>query len=276
MRTDRRPWRGAGLWSGPTAMVFIHRGLVASCPGSHRLRRYAMTTTTSTAVVVYDPGLVDPEHVALEGFLGGYRGLTRDAYALDLRQFVAFCELGHLRLFEVRRSDIETFGRELKARGRATATIARRLCTITGFYRYAEEEGLIAHSPAVHVRRHRIDYESHVIGLDRNEVGALLVAGAQRTAGVRGDWGRNRGPRCRTRTSDAHHRSQGRKDRHDPARAAHRSRRRPGHRRTVRWPDLHGRGRPAPRPPRRSSHRPACRPPGRHRQADRPPHASTR
>lgn len=44
-----------------------------------------MTTTVSTAVVVYDPGLVDPEHIALAGFLGGYRGLIRDAYALDLR-----------------------------------------------------------------------------------------------------------------------------------------------------------------------------------------------
>jgi hypothetical protein len=38
-----------------------------------------MTPTASTAVVVYDPGLVDPEHVALARFLGGYRGLTRDA-----------------------------------------------------------------------------------------------------------------------------------------------------------------------------------------------------
>ena len=128
-----------------------------------------MTTIISTAVVVYDPGLVDPEHVALDGFLGGYRGLTRDAYALDLRQFVAFCGRRHLQLFEVRRSDIETFGRELEARGRATATIARRLCTVTASTRYAEEEGLIAHSPAVHVRRPRIDYESHAIGLDRNE-----------------------------------------------------------------------------------------------------------
>ncbi|MDQ2729782.1 MAG: tyrosine-type recombinase/integrase [Actinomycetota bacterium] len=135
-----------------------------------------MPTIASTAVVVYDPGRVDPEHVALAGFLGGYRGLTRDAYALDLRQFVAFCDQRHLRLFEVHRSDIETFGRELEAKGRATATIARRLCTVTGFYRYAAEEGLIAHSPAVHVRRPRIDYESHAIGLDRNKVGALLVA----------------------------------------------------------------------------------------------------
>lgn len=56
------------------------------------------------------------------------------------------------------------------------ATIARRLCAVTGFYRYAEEEALVAHSPAVHVRRPRIDYEFHAIGLDRNDVGALLVA----------------------------------------------------------------------------------------------------
>ena len=31
-------------------------------------------------------------------------------------------------------------------------------------------------SPALHVRRPRLDYESHATGLDRNEVGALLVA----------------------------------------------------------------------------------------------------
>jgi len=44
------------------------------------------------------------------------------------------------------------------------------------FYRYAEQEGLIAISPAVHVRRPRLDYESDATGLDRNEVGAMLVA----------------------------------------------------------------------------------------------------
>jgi len=50
------------------------------------------------------------------------------------------------------------------------------LCTVAGFYRYAEQEGLLERSPAAHVRRARLDYQSHATGLDRNEVGALLVA----------------------------------------------------------------------------------------------------
>ena len=38
------------------------------------------------------------------------------------------------------------------------------------------------HSPAAHVRRPRLDYESHATALDRNELGALLVAAGLGTA----------------------------------------------------------------------------------------------
>jgi integrase/recombinase XerD len=38
------------------------------------------------------------------------------------------------------------------------------------------EEDLLDHSPAAHVRRPRLDYDSHATGLDRNELGAMLVA----------------------------------------------------------------------------------------------------
>jgi site-specific recombinase XerD len=81
-----------------------------------------------------------------------------------------------LRLFQARRADIEFFARDLEALGRARATVTRRLSTVAGFYRYAVEEELLDHSPAAHVRRPRLDYESHAVGLDRNELGALLVA----------------------------------------------------------------------------------------------------
>ena len=47
---------------------------------------------------------------------------------------------------------------------------------MAGFYRYAVQEELLGHSPAAHVRRPRLDYESHATGLDRNELGAMLVA----------------------------------------------------------------------------------------------------
>jgi len=118
----------------------------------------------------------EPERLALAGFLAGYTGLTREAYALDLREYASWCQQHRLRLFQARRADIECFARDLEACGRSRATITRRLCTIAGFYRYAVEEELLEHSPAAHVRRPRLDYESHATGLDRNELGALLVA----------------------------------------------------------------------------------------------------
>jgi site-specific recombinase XerD len=134
------------------------------------------TTTPTTDVAVLGRQFADPERYALAAFLAGYRGLTRDAYALDLRQFIAWCEEHSLRPFAVRRADIECYARDLEECGRARATVAWRLCTVAGFYRYAEQEGLLERSPAVHVRRPRLDYESHATGLDRNEVGALPVS----------------------------------------------------------------------------------------------------
>jgi site-specific recombinase XerD len=135
-----------------------------------------MLESTGVLVCTRDELFTDPEALALSGFLAGYSGLTRDAYALDLRQYAAWLTGVGMRLFETRRVHIEAFARELEARGRARATVARRLGTITCFYRYAEQEGLIEHSPAVHVRRPKLDYESHAVGLDRNELGAMLVA----------------------------------------------------------------------------------------------------
>jgi site-specific recombinase XerD len=140
-----------------------------------------MTTTTSpAALVLAELVFSDQERLALAGFLAGYSGMTREAY--DLRQFTAWCYDRHLRLFAASRADIELFARELEAAGRARATVTRRLSTIAGLYKYAVEEVLLEHSPAAHVRRPRIDYESHAAGLDRNEVGALLVAAGLGTA----------------------------------------------------------------------------------------------
>ena len=45
-----------------------------------------MPVTTSTAVAVAEPVFANAQRLALAGFLAGYTRLTREAYALDLRQ----------------------------------------------------------------------------------------------------------------------------------------------------------------------------------------------
>ena len=115
------------------------------------------TAAPSTALATIQPAFTNAERLALAGFLADYRGLTRDAYALDLRQFTTWCRARSLALFSVRRADIEGFARDLDARGRPRATVTRRLCTIAGFCKYAVEEDLLEHSPAAHVRRPRAE-----------------------------------------------------------------------------------------------------------------------
>lgn len=134
------------------------------------------STPTSAVVAIPEPVFTSQERLALAGSLAGYTGPTRDAYALDLRQYATWCHQRHVRLLEARRADIECFARDLEAKGRARATVTRRRCTIAGFCRYAVEEDLLDHSPAAHARRPRLDYDSHATGLDRNELGAMLVA----------------------------------------------------------------------------------------------------
>ena len=79
--------------------------------------------TASTSLIPNQPAFTDAERFALAGYLAGYRGLTREAYTLDLRQFTGWCRARSVPLFSVRRADIETFAPELGGRGRARATV---------------------------------------------------------------------------------------------------------------------------------------------------------
>jgi hypothetical protein len=111
-----------------------------------------MTTTTperatGVLVPVAEPPFSVGERQALAGFPSGYSDLTRDAYALDLSQYSSWSEVHGLHLFTAKRS-IESFRGEMETRGRARATVARRLCTIAGFYRNTVEEDVLEHSPA--------------------------------------------------------------------------------------------------------------------------------
>lgn len=135
--------------------------------------------TTTPVISVELVGIEDPldvgERAAIAGFLAGYTGNTLTSYTTDLRLFAQWCTNNDLRLFDVRRAHLEIFGRQMEADGRMRSTVARRLSTLGSFYRYCHVEGILERNPAANVRRPKVDVESRTLGLDRNELGALLV-----------------------------------------------------------------------------------------------------
>jgi integrase/recombinase XerD len=80
-------------------------------------------------------------------FLLGYRDRTRAAYQADLRDFRAWCARAGIGLLGVHRSHIEAYMRQLEQARRSRATVARRLATLSGFYRYAVQEGARSPTP---------------------------------------------------------------------------------------------------------------------------------
>jgi integrase/recombinase XerD len=112
----------------------------------------------------------------ITGFVLGYGDRTRAAYLADLRDFHAWCARIGIGLLAAHRGHIEAYIRALEQAGRSRATVARRLATLAGFYRYAVQEGALPHSPATHIRRPSVTRDSQTLGLDREEAVRFLAA----------------------------------------------------------------------------------------------------
>jgi integrase/recombinase XerD len=104
------------------------------------------------------------------------------SYTTDLRLFATWCAERRVRLLGVKRAHLELFARHMEAEGQMRSTVARRLSTLASFYRYCHVEGVLRRNPAANVRRRKVDDESRTLGLDRNELGALLVHAGLGTA----------------------------------------------------------------------------------------------
>jgi site-specific recombinase XerD len=134
-----------------------------------------MASSTTAVLVRYDDSVVLAERAAVAGFLAGYTGSTLVSYTTDLRLFATWCADSGVRLLNVKGSHLELFARHMEAEGRMRSTVARRLSTLASFYRNCHVEGVLRRNPAANVRRPMVDHESRTLGVDRNELGALLV-----------------------------------------------------------------------------------------------------
>jgi hypothetical protein len=101
----------------------------------------------SHSVVLYEPTETSAEVVTVAGFLAGYSGRTREAYTLDLRQFIRWCDEHRLGLFDVTRTHIAS---------RPRASLGDRALTRTKVSRLRsaqDESGRPGSVPACPTRR---------------------------------------------------------------------------------------------------------------------------
>lgn len=119
---------------------------------------------------------VDQATLLAAAFLAGYAGRTREAYAADLKQWGTWCAGHDVDVLGAARAHVQLYAAGLTDLGRSPATVARKLSAIAGFYKYAVVEGVLQRSPADHVRRPKVSDESTRLGLDKDELRAVLSA----------------------------------------------------------------------------------------------------
>lgn len=107
-------------------------------------------------------------------FLLSYSGHTRRAYALDLMDWFTWCATLGLDPLDANRAAVDGYRQHLETIA-APSTIARRLSTLAGYYRYAVAENVLGSSPLEHVKRPSMPADSPTLGLDRVEAKALLA-----------------------------------------------------------------------------------------------------
>jgi integrase/recombinase XerD len=112
-------------------------------------------------------------------FLAGYHSAqTRRSYRRDLDCWFAFCVAHRLHPFQgVRRTHLEVYLRELETQTPtpASATLYRRIATLSAWFRWLEDEDVTVGNPAARVRRPQ-RHPCPQPWLNRNELTDLLAA----------------------------------------------------------------------------------------------------
>ena len=110
-----------------------------------------------------------PHRLLIAGYLLSYGDRTRAAYLADLRDFHAWCARNGIGLLASQRGHIEAYSR-------SRATVARRLATLAGFYRYAVRRERSPTPPPPTFVAPRWARDSQTLGLEREKAVRFLAA----------------------------------------------------------------------------------------------------
>lgn len=138
------------------------------------------TPTLITNAIVLgsnDKPLFDQERLAVAGWISGYHGTTRVGHLTEIRLWTTWlADARGKRPFDATRLDLQVYGYDHceLIRNLRQSTIAHKMSTICGFYKWCAVEGVIDKDPVAHVRRPRLTYLTTREYLDRDELARFL------------------------------------------------------------------------------------------------------
>lgn len=124
------------------------------------------------------------EHDAVAGWLAEQRtGRTREEYAADLIAFTAYLDGRGVTLTDCRRLVLAQYSAHIRdtpsartGRPLAASTVARRISTVSSFYRYAVGAGLLDQNPARDLTRPKVPKDGRTPARDRSDIVRMVAA----------------------------------------------------------------------------------------------------
>src|SRR3954466_8163604 len=109
-----------------------------------RLPEAAMTHTSSTMLLPFQPDAMTPAQLAAISYLARYTGHTHVLYAYQLRRWFIWCEANALDpLVGIQRAHIELYIRHLGESELQVSSVNTMMHAVRGFFRFAHIDGLI-------------------------------------------------------------------------------------------------------------------------------------
>lgn len=109
---------------------------------------------------------------------------TRDAYRVDLRRWLHWCNVQHVDPLQATRANLRAWQIQ-EEQEKAPSTVARRTATVRSFYRYLMQEDLLQRNPAEHLQTPKVSPDTQTAPLTPQQTAQLLEVAKAHSATAR-------------------------------------------------------------------------------------------